>query len=185
MFMDSPGPASGPHLAVTRRIRLLWYDGPVQDVQIYNNVFFIGKDLDIPVFLFTDWDGWSQGIQVANNIFYAEGKARYASGMKKNPDGTYQDTMGFGRSRNNLFDHNLYFGNHANPPRSASDIAGDPQLINPGTGTNGFASLEGYRIRPGSPCRGAAKLIAANGGRDFFGTEVPVNSPPSIGACER
>jgi len=36
--------------------------GPVKDVQIYNNVFFIGKELDIPVFLFTNWDGWSQGV---------------------------------------------------------------------------------------------------------------------------
>jgi len=134
------------------RARTFHISGPVQDLQIYNNVFFIGKDLDIPVFLFTDWDGWSQGIQVANNIFYAEGKARYVSGMKKNPDGTYQDTMGFGLSRNNLFEHNLYFGNHANAPRSESDAAGDPRLMNPGTGRTGLESLEGYRMRTGSPC---------------------------------
>ena len=66
------------------RARTFHISGPVKDVQIYNNVFFIGKELDIPVFLFTDWDGWSQGIQVANNIFYADGKARYAHGVGSN-----------------------------------------------------------------------------------------------------
>jgi hypothetical protein len=32
------------------RARTFHISGPVKDVQIYNNVFFIGKELDIPVF---------------------------------------------------------------------------------------------------------------------------------------
>jgi hypothetical protein len=44
------------------RARTFHISGPVKDVQIYNNVFSIEKELDIPVFLFTNWEGWSQGV---------------------------------------------------------------------------------------------------------------------------
>lgn len=167
------------------RARTFHISGPVKDVQIYNNVFFIGKELDIPVFLFTNWDGWSQAVLAANNVFYVEGKARYAHGIGHNPDGTYKDAASFGQSRNNVFESNIYYGGHLNPPADARAITGDPMLANPGTGRDGFSSLDGYKLKAGSPCIGAGKVMPQNGGRDFWGGKVSDTKPPCIGAQER
>ncbi len=167
------------------RARTFHISGPVRDIQIYNNVFFIGKELDIPVFLFTDWDGWSQGARVMNNIFFASGKASYTSGIQHNADGTYRTTGGFGQSRNNLFENNVYYGNHMNRPEDAKAVTGDPRLVNPGSSRGGFDSLEGYRLQADSPCIGAGRIVPRNGGRDFWGNEVSEVKPPCIGANER
>jgi hypothetical protein len=167
------------------RARTFHISGPVRDVLIYNNVFFIGKGLDIPVFLFTDWDGWSQGAFAANNIFYAEGTARYSHSVGRNPDGTYRDAPGFGQSRNNIFENSVYYGNQLNPPADPKAITADPMMASPGTGRDGFSTLDGYKLKAGSPCIGAGKVIARNGGRDFWGNKVPDAKPPCIGANER
>ena len=167
------------------RARTFHISGPVKNVRIYHNDFFIGKDLPVPIFLFTDWNGWTDGVYVANNIFYAEGRARYSHGTGRNPDGTYRDAPGFGQSTNNVFENNVYYGSHQNPPKDAKAITADPGLVDPGSGKVGFDSLEGYKLKDGSPCIGAGVPIKDNGGRDFWGNKIPEGKNPDVGVHQK
>jgi len=167
------------------RARTFHISGPVSGVEIYNNVFFVGKEFLVDLFLLTDWDGWPQGIKVRNNIFYVEGEGRYTHGVSRNDDGTYNVDPAFGRSKNNLFERNVFFGKHENPPHDAKAISADPMLVAPGSGKFGFDSLEGYKLMDGSPCIGAGIPIERNGGRDFWGNKVPEDFHPDIGAYQK
>ncbi len=164
------------------RARTFHITGPIRDAQIYNNVFFIGKSLDIPLFLFTDYNGWANGIHIANNIFYVEGRCRYSHGLSRNWNGTYKDAPAFGDSRNIRFENNVYFGDHTNPPPDTKALRPDPLLVKPGTGGVGRDSLDGYMLREGSPCLRAGVPIPNNGGHDFWGDPVREGINPDIGA---
>jgi hypothetical protein len=122
---------------------------------------------------------------VKNNIFYVEGKARYSHGVSRNGDGTYNVEPGFGRSKNNLFERNAYFGKNENPPEDPKALTADPMLVSPGSGRFGFDSLAGYKLKDGSPCIGAGIPIQGNGGRDFWGNKVPEGAPPDVGAEQK
>ena len=159
--------------------------GPVKDVWIYNNVCFVGPGLDIPLFLFTDYRGWADGVHVANNIFYAAGTGRYGQGVSRHWNGSYESAPGFGEATNIRFEGNVYFGNHVNAPPDSKATRADPLLINPGNGKTGFDSLDGYKLRDGSPCVRAGVPVPDNGGRDFWGNKVPQGGKPAIGAHEK
>jgi hypothetical protein len=165
--------------------RTLHIAGPAKEAKIYNNIFFLGSGLDVPLFLYTDYRGWADGTYVANNVFYVAGKARYSYGTWKNWDGTYRDALGFGRSANNVFENNVYYGSHQNPPKDAKAITADPLLVNAGSGKVGFDSLEGYKLKDGSPCIGAGIPITDNGDRDFWGNKIPEGKNPDIGAQQK
>src|SRR5690606_18132974 len=92
----------------------------------------------------------------------------------------------FGGSTNNVFDNNLFFGNHPQEvlDMDANKIVADPMLAAPGTGRIGRDTLSGYQLLEGSPAIGAGKIIADNGGLDFFGNPVPSDRKPNIGAYE-
>lgn len=65
----------------------------------------------------------------------------------------------------------------------------DPRLLHVGQAKSQDPSrlpqLEAYRLLPDSPCLKAGILIQGNGGRDFWGTPLPLETPPSIGACQQ
>jgi hypothetical protein len=147
--------------------RVFHVAGPVRDTLIYNNDFYLGAGLDIPVVLHGDWGGYSQNTRFLNNIFYVAGRARYD----------------FGASRENHFESNVFFGNHVSPPADAAAIRSDPMLDRPGSGADGLGSLGGYKLRPDSPCIAAGVPVPENGGRDFWGTPVAATGKPDIGAC--
>ena len=165
--------------------RTFHFTGPIKDARIYNNVFFIRRGMELPLFLFTDYHGWADGVYVANNIFYADGSARYSHGTSRNLDGSYETAPGFAQSRNIKFENNVYFGRHENPPNDPSARTGDPLLNDPGSGAAGFDSLEGYKLKDGSPCIRAGAAIVENGDHDFWGNPLPQGKNPSVGAEER
>ena len=167
------------------RARTFHISGPVTGVEIYNNVFFVGKEFLVDLFLLTDWDGWPQDIKVRNNIFYVEGQGRYSYGVSRNSDGSYNAEPGFGRSKNNLFERNVFFGKHETPPDDPKALTTDPMLVAPGGGKFGFDSLQGYKLKDGSPCIGAGIPVERNGGRDFWGNKVPEGARPDIGAEQK
>jgi hypothetical protein len=167
------------------RARTFHISGPVSGVEIYNNVFFVGKEFLVDLFLLTNWDGWPQGAKVCNNIFYVQGKGRYSHGAGRRRDGTYNVALGFAESKDIVFERNVFYGNHQTRPDDAKAITADPMLVAPGGGKFGFGSLEGYKLRDGSPCLGAGIPIEHNGGRDFWGNEVPEGVSPDIGAYQK
>ena len=170
------------------RERLFHMAGPIKDIAIYNNVFYIGKGIDVHMFLWSgERDLWPDNTTVSNNIFYAEGIGRSSEGLhRKQPDdGTYVTRPGIGGAIRLAFKNNVFFGNFQDVPADWRTIPSDPLLVNPGSGMDGRASLAGYLLQAGSRCIGAGVPIANNGGRDFWGNPLPEGKMPSIGAHEK
>jgi hypothetical protein len=158
-----------------------------EKIQIYNNLFYIGKDLDVHMFLWTGHGtAWTHDVDIINNIFYIAGTGRNSTGQKRKPvdDGTFIAGPGFGGSTDIHFDRNILYGNAPDVPADWKKLVTDPKLVAPGTGGDGFDSLEGYKLRPDSPAIGAGRPIPNNGGRDFTGNPLPTFGKPSIGPHE-
>jgi hypothetical protein len=145
--------------------RLFHIGGPVRNIYMYNNVFYVGEHLNIYAVWQTEDEGWPENTYFYNNIFYVAGKVNY----------------NFGQSTNYVFSNNVFYGDHQNRPPDAFAIITDPKLVNPGNGVEGFDSLEGYKLKPNSPCIGAGMFIENNGGRDFWGNTLPTRGNTDIG----
>jgi len=156
--------------------------GPVMNTLIYNNVIYVGKGEDVDIVLHTDWTGWASNTYFFNNIFYVEGRARFGYGVTGNDDGSYVSAPGPGKSVNNVYDSNVYFG-----LQSAQDshaITSDPLLVNPGRAGIGRSTTTGYALRNGSPAIDSGKNLGQTGGQDFLGTPVPQCGAIDRGAFE-
>jgi hypothetical protein len=148
--------------------RVFHFGGGARRTKVYNNTFYVGPKQDLPLFLFTEWSGGNaEDTQFLNNIFCVEGRV----------------TCQWGKSRNTVFSNNVFFGNHAELPKDPHLVRLCPPLLKPGSGADGFASLDGYRLRadPGFP---SGCVVPENGGRDFFGNPVPKDKAPCLGAME-
>jgi len=146
--------------------RIFHIGGPVEDTKIYNNVFYVPKERDIFAVLCTSWGGWAKNTHFYNNIFYVDGKVRYE----------------FGKSTDNVFEHNVFYGNHENPPNDPFAIVDNPMLVNPGSGGRGLDSLDDYKLKNGSPCIGTGTFVEDCGPHDFWGAKLPWEKKPDIGA---
>ncbi|UXX79406.1 DNRLRE domain-containing protein [Reichenbachiella carrageenanivorans] len=137
---------------------------------IYNNVFYVGEDLDgMEVLWHKNWGGYSDSTFYTNNIFHIEAS-----------DTFYE----FELSTNNFFDHNIFYGDHdSTEPSDANKITSNPLFVNPGTGGFGFGTLDGYKLQSSSPAIDAGANIAGNGGFDFWGNALS-DSHTDIGAFE-
>ncbi|MGE5647809.1 MAG: right-handed parallel beta-helix repeat-containing protein [Acidobacteriota bacterium] len=124
-------------------------DGNV-DLKIHNNVFYIGRGLDVALFLWTGHgEEWTRNVHIYNNIFYADGTARNATGTGKKPgaadDGTFLEKPGFGGARDIVFEKNILYGNFKDIPEEWRKMMADPGFVAPGTGP------KGYKLRPDAP----------------------------------
>jgi len=143
--------------------------GQTTNTRIYNNVIYLGPQMDTRVVWHKSWQGWPDGTSYFNNIFYNLGTGNYD----------------FGSSTNNLFDYNVFFGNH--PSREPDDphkITASPQFVNPGRGATGMDTLDGYKLRPGSPAIDSGKNLEGLPESDFWGNPVPQNRVVDRGAYE-
>jgi|GEM_PF-811797 len=146
------------------------FSGTPEDTQIYNNTVYIPPNSTTKVVDTLYWGGWAKNQTYTNNLIVNLGTGGY----------------NFGSSTGNVFDNNLFYGNH---PQSvlnldSNKVVADPMLAAPGTGRIGRDTLAGYQLLEGSPAIGAGKLIANNGGLDFFGNPVSAEGQPNIGAYE-
>jgi len=141
--------------------------GSVYNTKIYNNTFY--SNLNNNLILMGNWEGWADSTQFYNNIFYITGQANYT----------------WGSATHTIFENNVFYGNHKNPPKDNKAITEDPLLVNLGSGLEGFDSLRGYKLKDGSPCINQGKIIQNNGGLDFWGNPVPNGEAPDIGAYQK
>ncbi len=149
--------------------RTFHFAGGVSNTMVCNNTFYVGPRQNLPLLLFTEWDdGNAANTRFFNNLFWVDGEVRYE----------------FGESTTTVFDHNLFFGNHQNPPADGHAMTNHPPLTAPGTGANGLGSLDGYRPKT-SATFPRGRVIRSNGGRDFFGVPLPADRPPCVGAAEQ
>ena len=146
--------------------RIFHIGGRPRNTKIYNNVFYVPEGREIYAVLCTDWDGWAENTHFCNNIFYVDGKVRYE----------------FGQSKNNVFEHNVFYGAHENRPDDPSAILTDPMLVDAGSGADGLKFLEGYKLKPGSPCIDAGLAVENCGDQDFWGARLTENAKADIGA---
>jgi hypothetical protein len=145
--------------------RLIQIGGAPRNTHIYNNTIYVGPKQDLPLVSFNEWDGgWAEGTRFTNNLFYVDGRVTYR----------------MGKSRGNVFEHNVFYGRHEGPPEDAAAATEKPSLTAPGTGAAGFGSLSGYRWRERTAVRGAT--IEKSGGWDLFGIILPTEGPRSVGA---
>lgn len=139
--------------------------------QAYNNTIYM-KDGGYKKFM--DGSTFLSEADFYNNIFYYPGDKPFVANkfLEENID----------------WQNNLFY-NFANTPSNDSGvITADPMFVDPGKGGTGVgkpvsaASLEGYKLKPGSPAINAGIPIENNGGRDYFGN--PVSGIPDIGAYD-
>jgi hypothetical protein len=145
--------------------RVFHFGGGPRNTRIYNNVIYVAPGRDLPLLLFTEWSGGhAENTYFYNNIFYVDGKINYQ----------------WGKSKNNVFEKNVFCGSHNQPPADPHAVTSRPPLVDPGSGTHGRESLGGYLLRePTEELKG--RVVENNGGRDFFGNPVPENQPPVCG----
>jgi hypothetical protein len=136
--------------------------------------------MDVKLANYGTWgeDNWSDGMYFYNNIFYADEGAtlRVVERTKSLGDGRRESAPGFGKSTNNIFKANAYFGKVLNVPDDPDGIYQDPMLLKPGS-----YDIMDYRLDPNSPCIDAGNIIIEKI-NDYFGRQVTGN--PDIGAME-
>jgi len=141
-----------------------------RDVHIYNNTHYVREGLNVEIFP----EGRTPlNSRFENNIFYFEGRGNWGDKAEEGIATTFRG--------------NLYYG-IAPHPSDKEAIVADPRFVDPGKGGTDIdlrtmKSLEGYRLKPDSPCIDAAIEIENNGGVDFTGTEV-LEENADIGALE-
>jgi hypothetical protein len=141
----------------------------VEDTTIHNNTIYIGSGMDVHAISHHSWGGYAKDTRFYNNIFYADGTMRYD----------------FSHSAGNVFDSNVFYGNHVDPPADPRAILDEPHLVSPGSGGDGLDCVSGYRLQEDSPCLSAGVPVPDNGGRDFWGGPVPASRAVDIGAHQR
>ena len=175
------------NISQSDRTRGINMAGPVKESTIYNNTFYVGQDQKVDLVLHSDWNGWAVDSYFYNNIFYVEGSAQFSYALSRAPDGAYDTAPGFGQSKINWFDSNLYYGNLA-PPEDAHALTADPKFRAPGQGGFGRLTLSGYHLRPGSPARASGKALEMEkekkGGHDFAGSPTPACGGTDRGALQ-
>jgi hypothetical protein len=150
--------------------RVFHFGGGAKRTLVYNNTIVIGPEQNVPMLLFTEWDGGkAKDTNFSNNLFIVENGGRA--------------TYNFGSSSGNVFENNLFAGHHEGLPKGVA-VAPAPALVGPLNPSPGMDSLKVY-----SPStyenfpRG--RVIPTNGGRDILGNPVSSDQPPVIGAIER
>jgi hypothetical protein len=135
---------------------------------IYNNTVYIPSGLS-PMII-DDRRTTTKTYYFYNNIFY-----------NMSPTASYQWFSGATR----IFSHNVFYGYHpSGEPSDPNKLTSDPNLVNPGSGDIGLDSVDGYMLRPYSPCVDSGMTIANNGGLDYWGNPVPINGITDRGANE-
>ena len=139
--------------------RVIAFDGPATNTQIYNNTIYVPKGTHPHILefdLFGKEPGYADRTWYTNNIVMNEGNGVYLPG----------------EATNSFFDHNCFFGNHpANEPDDAAKVRDEPLFESMTAGAGGF------RLKAGSPCAGTGTSVQQNGGRDFSGTLLPRRNP--------
>lgn len=143
--------------------------GQTTNTKIYNNVIYSGSGNSFKKAIYhKSWDAYPDNSSYYNNIFYLGTAPVYS----------------FTSSTANYFNNNLFYGTHSsNEPYDPKKLISDPMFENPDAGAIGINTLNGYRLRPGSPCIDSGYEVVT-GIKDFFGNMIPGNGKVDVGAHE-
>lgn len=152
---------------------LIFFNYPSAGNEVYNNTFYIGAGLS-PVIIHEN-SRTNHTYNFYNNIIY--NLSDETTGAR------YRFGTGAGIQTRTI-SNNVYFGSHpTGEPTDPFKIVTDPQFVNPGVGTIGLGTVNGYRLKGTSTAINGGAVIANNGGKDFWGNPLYKNAP-DIGAHE-
>jgi hypothetical protein len=138
-----------------------------QSTYVYNNTVYVGTNVS-PTIIDERRKG-TKSYWFYNNIFY-----------NLSPTASYQWFNGV-----RTFDYNVFYGLHpSGEPSDPHKLTSNPRLVAPGSGGTGWNTVDGYKLQTGSPCIDSGKVVANNGGHDYWGDTVPFNGVPDRGADE-
>lgn len=173
MMVTQPGTAKNDGGIVRYNIsqndgaRIFQLAGPITNVQIYNNTLYLSPGQTASPIYANSWGGYPKSAAFYNNVFHLESA------------GTW---YGLNTVANFTFNNNTIYGVHtAGEPADSNKSTANPMLVNPGSGT-GRLAVDGYKLLAGSPALGTGKLIASNGGKDYWGNAVSATALPNRGA---
>jgi parallel beta-helix repeat protein len=150
--------------------RVIHFGGGSDRTLIHNNTFILGPNQQLPMLLFTDWDGGkARNARFSNNLVIVErgGIAKYD----------------FGPSTGTLLENNLFVGRHEGLPQGITAVPSAPPIASKPIPSENPDWLQALRPLPNRDFpRG--KIIENPGTRDFFGTPLPPGKPLAIGAAE-
>ncbi|MFC5220681.1 RICIN domain-containing protein [Streptomyces coerulescens] len=139
-----------------------FYNSGPESLEVYNNTIYRAPGSTSKI-LWNQQSGHAYNARFRNNIIVNHGS------------GTYDPSVG-------TWSNNLFFGDHpASEPSDPAKLTSDPLLVAPGTATSP-TDASGYALQEGSPALSSGALIAANGGRDYFGNPVSASAAPHRGA---
>ncbi|MGO4375372.1 DNRLRE domain-containing protein, partial [Paenibacillus sp. MCAF20] len=143
--------------------------GPSTNMNIYNNTFYLPPGSTTSPIVAQAWNGGNPvSSYFYNNIFYLLGSGAWT---------------GLHLFTTLEFDYNTFYGVHASgEPSDAHKLTTDPLLVNAGSGGTGRLTVDGYKLRTGSPALGSVVLMANNGGLDYWGNSVSNTANPNRGA---
>lgn len=145
---------------------LIRTSGVLTNLYVYNNVFYTSEHLNNIIMVYNgSWSGAAaNGSNYYNNVFHHLGS---------------DPTFDFGSSRNNVFSHNAFFGNHAsNEPADQNKVTSDPKFVDPGVPAD-MSALQGFKVSDDSPLRGAGMEVPGRPVHDLYGN--PINDRINIG----
>jgi hypothetical protein len=130
---------------------------PNTSCYIYNNVVFVPAHLS-PRIIDERRDA-DKTYYFYNNIIY-----------NLSPTASYN-----WRNAKRTFANNVFFGFHPDSePADPNKITEDPRFVDLGSGGVGLDSLDGYQLRPNSPCIDSGKRVPQSGTMDFWGNPLPL-----------
>lgn len=149
-------------------------------IDAYNNTFYFDDNTAKTPMVTSNWDGVvadPSRYKFFNNIFYVDNA----------------NDLGWDENLRGTVSNNLYYNSKlgGNSPTIRTDdsnrIVGDPMLMAAGTGGTGNGpgvrgNVDGYKLQDDSPCVEAGRVIANNGGKDYWGNPVSDTRNPNIGA---
>ena len=141
-------------------------------LDINNNLIYVSSTQNTNLF-YTNIGSLPGTAYIYNNIYYVVGSGRaYFSAF---PDSCTPQGMG------TCFAKNVYYGNiQAGPSDYVSDNIFDPVFVNSAPPGIGRSSVDGLRLRAGSPAiaSGYQPGYGVLGPTDFWFNPVPATSPP-------
>lgn len=136
------------------------------NLNIYNNTIYLSAAQTTSITKNVTSGTNVNPVYFKNNIIYNLGSGGYASlgGLDQ-------------------WEGNLFYGNHpASEPADPYKVTSDPGLFGPGTGGTGLQTVDGYKLKTGSPALFSGVLIGGNGGKDYWGNPVSNTALPNRGA---
>lgn len=150
------------------KTRIFMISGGPKYCNVYNNTIYVGPGLNTALTNYWAWSGGApEDVKYRNNIFYNLGSGSW---VISDPE-------------QNVFENNIYYGIHdPSEPEDSMKCTEDPMLAAPGSGGLGIDSVDGYKLKKGSPAIGTGTVIENNGGKDYWGNPVSDTEKPNIGA---